>query len=91
MTKKDNWNYKQGATNTIEGATHVKTFSKKFSGNAPSRGKNMGESEFDIFEAKKFLHDSEKAYCVLKRKVANMRFLTKNDPFWGKNIQEIRI
>jgi hypothetical protein len=25
---------------------------------------------------------------VLKRKVAKMRFLPKNDPFWGKNVQE---
>jgi hypothetical protein len=34
------------------GDTHVKKFSKNFSGNDPSRGKNMRQSEFDIFKAK---------------------------------------
>ena len=52
--------------------------------------KTCGESEFDIFEAKKRFPDSGKA-CVLKRKVAKMRFLPKNDPFWGKNVRGIRI
>jgi hypothetical protein len=32
--------------------------------------------------------DSGKAYCVLKRKAAKMQFLSKNDPFWSKNVQE---
>jgi hypothetical protein len=41
--------------------------------------KTCGESEFDIFEAKKRFPDSGRAYCVLKRKVAKMRFLPKND------------
>ena len=36
------------------------------------------ESEFEIFEAKKRFPDSKKV-CVLKRKVAKMRFLPKND------------
>ena len=40
MTKKDNWNYKQGATNTIEGATHVKKYSKFGKGKIE---KNMGQ------------------------------------------------
>jgi hypothetical protein len=53
--------------------------------------KTCGESEFDIFKAKKLIPDSGKAYCVLKRKVAKMRFLPKNDPFWGKNVLGIRI
>src|SRR3569623_1356069 len=35
--------------------------------------KTCGESEFDIFKAKKCFPDSEKVY-VLKRKVAKMRF-----------------
>ena len=48
--------------------------------------KTFGESEFGIFDAKKRFPDSGKA-CVLKRKVAKMRFLPKNDPFWGKNVQ----
>ena len=35
---------------------------------------------------------NRKAYCVLKRKVAKMRFLPKNDDlFWGKNVRGIRI
>jgi hypothetical protein len=42
------------------------------------------ESEFDISEAKKHFPDSGKAYCVLKRKVAKMRFLPKKE----KKIQE---
>jgi hypothetical protein len=37
------------------------------------------EFEFEIFEAKKRFSDSGKAYCILKRKVAKMRFLSKND------------
>ena len=45
--------------------------------------KTCWEFEFDIFEAKKRFPDSGKAYCVLKRKVAKMRVLLKNDPFWG--------
>jgi hypothetical protein len=49
--------------------------------------KTGGESEYNIFEAKKRFPDSGKAYCVLKRKVAKKRFLTKNDPFWGKNVR----
>ena len=49
--------------------------------------KTCGESEFDIFEAKKRFSDSGKAYCVLMRKVAKMRFLPKNDPFGDKNVQ----
>jgi hypothetical protein len=56
-------------------------FSKFFSGNDPSRGKACGESELDIFEAKKRFPDSGKACYVLKRKVTKMRFLPKNDPF----------
>ena len=43
--------------------------------------KTCGESEFDIFEAKKRFPDSGKEYCVLKRKVAKMRFLQKRRPF----------
>jgi hypothetical protein len=39
-----------------------------------SRIKTCGKSEFDIFEAKKRFPDSGKA-CILKRKVAKMRFL----------------
>src|SRR5689334_5638217 len=50
---------------------------ENFPGNV---GKNIGESEFYIFEAKKHFPDSGKA-CVLKRKVVKMRFLPKNDPF----------
>jgi hypothetical protein len=38
----------------------------------PLRVKTCGGSEFDIFEAKKRFPDSEKAYCVSKRKVAKM-------------------
>src|SRR6185437_7217402 len=49
--------------------------------------KTCGKSEFDIFEAKKRFPDSKKA-CVLKRKVAKMRFLPENDLFWGKNVRE---
>ena len=45
--------------------------------------KTCGESEYDIFEAKKRFPDSGKAYCVLKRKVAKMRFLPKNNPLVG--------
>jgi hypothetical protein len=37
-------------------------------------------------QGKKRFLDSGKAYCVLKRKVAKMRFLDKNDHFWGKNV-----
>jgi hypothetical protein len=37
------------------------------------------ESKFDIFEVKKRFPDTGKAYCVLKRKVAKMRLLPKND------------
>jgi hypothetical protein len=43
---------------------------KIFSGNVGVK-KTCGETEFDIFEAKKASH-SRKAYCVLKRKVAKM-------------------
>ena len=39
--------------------------------------KTYGESEFDIFEAKKCFPGSGKAYNVLKRKVAKMRFWLK--------------
>ena len=42
-----------------------------------------GFPEFDIFEAKKRFPDSGNVYCVLKRKVAKMRFLPKNDPLLG--------
>jgi hypothetical protein len=45
------------------------------------------ESEFDISEAKKRFPDSGKMYCVLKRKVAKMQLLPKNDPFLGKNVR----
>ena len=45
--------------------------------------RTYGESEFDIFEVKKRFPDSKKAHCVLKRKVAKVLFLSKNDP-WGK-------
>jgi hypothetical protein len=43
----------------------VKKFAKIFSGSNPSRGITCGESEFDIFEAKKRFPGSEKT-CVLK-------------------------
>jgi hypothetical protein len=55
---------------TIGGATHVKIFLEM----APLGVKTCGESEFDIFEAKKRFPDSEKAYCALKRKVTKMQF-----------------
>jgi hypothetical protein len=45
--------------------------------------KTCGKFEFEIFEA-----NSGKAHCVSKRKVAKMRFLPKNDPFWGKNVHK---
>jgi hypothetical protein len=51
----------------------VNKFSKIFSENDPSRGKNMWEIQFDIFEAKKRFPDSGKV-CVLKRKVAKIAF-----------------
>jgi hypothetical protein len=41
-------------------------------------------SEFDIFEAKKRIPDSGKA-CILKRKVAKMRFFTQKIEFIFKN------
>jgi hypothetical protein len=44
----------------------------------PLEAKICGESEFNIFEAKKRFSDSGKAYCILKRKVAKMRFLPEN-------------
>jgi hypothetical protein len=46
------------------GPTHI----KHFSGNDSSRGKNIRESEFDIFEANKRFLDSGKA-SVLKQKL----------------------
>jgi hypothetical protein len=45
--------------------------------------KQCGESKFDIFEAKKRFPDSGKA-CILKRKVAKMRFYLKTTPFGVK-------
>jgi hypothetical protein len=63
----------------------------------PPRVKTCGESEFEIFEAKKPRNEYKKRFpdsgkfCVLKRKVAKMRFLPKNNHFWGKNVRGIRI
>jgi hypothetical protein len=53
------------------------THMKIVSGNYSSRVKTCEEFEFDIFEAKKRFPDLGKAYYVLKRKVAKMRFLLK--------------
>ena len=61
---------------------------KIFFGNDPSRGKNMLEIQIGYFWSKKCFPHSRKAYCVLKRKVAKMRFLSKNDLFWGKMYEE---
>jgi hypothetical protein len=56
-----------------EGAIQVKNFPKNFYLEMTPLGiKTCGESEFDIFEAKKHLPDSEKA-CILKRKIAFLR------------------
>jgi hypothetical protein len=52
----------------------VKNFQKFVLEMTPLGVKICGESEFNIFEAKKRFPDSEKA-CILKRKVAKMRFL----------------
>jgi hypothetical protein len=48
-----------------EGVAHVKIF---FLEMTPLERKTCGESEFDIFEAKKRFPDSGKAYCVLNQK-----------------------
>jgi hypothetical protein len=56
---------------TIRGATHVKQFSNIFLEMTPVGVKTYGESEFDIFEAKKRFPDSRKTY-VLKRKVSKL-------------------
>jgi hypothetical protein len=59
----------------------------------PLEVKTCGESEFDVLEEKQRFPDSGKAYYVkkayylLKRKIAKMQFLPKNDPFWGKNVR----
>ena len=50
--------------------------------------KTWVESEFDMFEAKKCFSYSGKAFCALKRKVAKIRFLSKNDTFWVKMEEE---
>jgi hypothetical protein len=42
----------------------------------PQREKTCGESEFDIFEAKKRFPDSEKA-CLLKRKIEKFTKIEK--------------
>jgi hypothetical protein len=55
------------------GTTHVKKSSKIFLEMASLKVKTCGESEFDIFKAKKCFPDSGKA-CVLKRKVAKIAF-----------------
>jgi hypothetical protein len=46
--------------------------------------KTCGDTKFDIFEAKKPSLIQGRLY-ILKRKAAKMRFLPKNEPFWGKN------
>ena len=66
----------------------MKKFSIIFLEMNPVGVKTLGESEFDISEAKQRFPDSEKA-CVLKRKVEKIAFLPKNDPFWGKNVRGI--
>jgi hypothetical protein len=55
------------------GPPTLKHFRKFFLKMKPLGVKTCGESEFDIYEAKKCFSDSRKA-CVLKRKVAKMRF-----------------
>ena len=62
----------------------MKICSKFFLKMTPPGVKICEESEFDIFEAKKRFPDSGKAHCVLKRKVAEMRFLPKNDKKCGE-------
>jgi hypothetical protein len=57
-----------------EGGTQVKKLSKFFLEMTPLGIKRCGESEFDIFKAKKRFPDPRKA-CVLKRKVAKIAFL----------------
>ena len=69
-----------GATTQL-GATHVKFFRKFILEMTPLGIKTCGESEFDIFEAKKRVPGSGKAYCVLKRKVAKSHFCLKKTPF----------
>jgi hypothetical protein len=59
----------------------VKKYSKIFFLEMTLLGvKTCRESEFDIFEAKKRFADSGKI-CVLKQKVAKMRFLPKKITF----------
>ena len=48
-----------------------------------------GESEFD--KKRKNASLIQGSTCVLKQKVAKMRFLPKNDPFWGKHVLGILI
>jgi proteasome lid subunit RPN8/RPN11 len=63
---------KIGAT-TQQGTTQVKNFCLEMT---PLEVKTCGESEFDIFEARKRFPDSRKA-CIFKRKVAFLR--SKNE------------
>jgi hypothetical protein len=63
----------------------VKNFRNFFLEITPFGVKACGKSEFDIFEVKKRFPDSGKV-CVLKRKVAKMRFFLKTTPFWDKNV-----
>ncbi len=65
----------------------IENFFEIFLEMTPLGIKTCGESEFDIFEVKRRFPDSGKVYCVLKRKVAKMQFLPKNDPFCGKNVR----
>jgi hypothetical protein len=51
----------------------LQIFQKFFLEMTPLWVKTCGESEFEIFEAKKRFPDSKKA-CVLKRKVAKSHF-----------------
>jgi hypothetical protein len=62
------------------GATHVKKFLLE---TTPLVVKTCGESEFDIFEAKKRFSDSGKAW-VLKRKVAKIAFSLQYTVPWIK-------
>jgi hypothetical protein len=49
--------------------------------------KTCGETEFDIFEAKNASLIQGRLLCI-EAKSSKMRFLPKNDPFWGKNVRE---
>ena len=53
----------------------------------PLGAKHVGNPNLTFSKRKKRFPDSGKA-CVLKRKVAKLRFLSKNDPFWGKMCEE---